>query len=270
MDINNVNNNIASLNSSSDYQLNKANGSSKVQDNSSDFLHLTINDYNQKRDELSESLQSFNTGIAITKVAENGLNKQEEILNNIQEKLNSLDENTQNKNEIKNDLNKELMNFKEEAFQTKYQRENLIALDDYEENLAVTISTKEAYHSIDKPNTPQIANSLAQEFSRNDFNNEDALNLTKEQVALAQKEIQGYKDQFNDLGGKLESSARDSISTQVELSKLNMQNLKKGEEVNFGKEMNDFSKTNITSNIGYLAASQANIMQEQSVRLLSK
>ena len=38
---------------------------------------------------------------------------------------------------------------------------------------------------------------------------------------------------------------------------------------NFGKESSDFSKTNINSNLGYLAASQANIVQAQSVRLLS-
>ena len=31
----------------------------------------------------------------------------------------------------------------------------------------------------------------------------------------------------------------------------------------------DFSKTNVNSNLGYLVASQANIVQAQSVRLLS-
>ncbi len=266
MDINNVNNNINSLNNSVDYQLNKTNESSKIEDKSSDFLRLTINEYNKKRDELSESLQAFNNGIAITKTAEVGLSKQEDILNNIQSKLDSLNKDTQNKNEIKNDINKELLKFKEEAFQTKYKRENLIALDEYEENLVITVSTKEAHYSINKPNTPQIANSLAQEFSRNDFNNEESLNLTKDQVQLAKKEIQGYKEEFSDLSSKLQDSAKDSISQQIDLSKQNMRN----KEVNFGKEMNDFSKSNITSNMGYLAASQANIMQEQSVRLLSK
>ena len=38
---------------------------------------------------------------------------------------------------------------------------------------------------------------------------------------------------------------------------------------NFGKESSDFTKNNIIANSGYLAASQANIVQEQSVRLLS-
>jgi len=266
MDINSVNNNISSLNNSADYQLTKSNDSSKIEENSSGFLHLTINQYNQKRDELSESLQSFNEGIAATKIAENGLNKQEDYLKNIQSKLESLDENIQNKNDIKNDMNKELLKFREEAFQTRYKKENLIAIDDFEQNLSVTISTKEAYFSIDKPNTPQIANNLAQEFSRSDLNNEDSLNSTKDQVSLAIKQVQNLKEQFSGLGTSIEGSAKESITQQVELSKLNMKN----KEINFGQEMNDFSKTNVTSNMGYLVASQANIMQEQSVRLLSK
>jgi flagellin len=38
---------------------------------------------------------------------------------------------------------------------------------------------------------------------------------------------------------------------------------------NFGQDSTDFSKTNVSVNMGYLAASQANIVQAQSVRLLS-
>ena len=39
--------------------------------------------------------------------------------------------------------------------------------------------------------------------------------------------------------------------------------------IDFGRESSDFTKANININAGYLAASQANIVQEQSVRLLS-
>jgi len=267
MDVNSINNNVSSLNSVPQQQIDRANSTEQI-DNNDPFLKLSISDYNKKRDELSQSLQAFNEGIGISRTAQNGLEKQQEFLQNIQEKLTVIknDDNTDtDKNTLKNDINLELLKFREEAFQTKYKNENIIAIDDYEENLSINISTKEAYYSIDKPNTPNIASQLAQEISTTDFNNTDALSETINKVENSINQLQNLKDQFTDLGNKLESSARVSIQEQVELSNQNRQN----KTINFGNEVNDFSKTNIQANIGYLAASQANIVQEQSVRLLS-
>lgn len=267
MDVNSINTNINSLNSIPQNQVDKASSSSKVEDND-EFLKLSINEYNQKRDELSESLQAFNEGIGISKTAENGLEKQRSILGNIQEKLTSIGNDNSfdgDKNIMKNEINQELLNFREEAFQTKYKNENLIAVDNYEENLSINVSTKEAYFSIDKPNTPDIVNQLAKEVSASDFNNTDSLQATINKVENSVNQLQNLTDQFTDLGNKLESSARVSIQDQINLSNQNQV----AQEVNFGKEANDFSKTNVQANIGYLAASQANIVQAQSVKLLS-
>lgn len=267
MDVGSVNNNITSLNNNIPQQVDRANSTGQVE-NKDEFLKLSINEYNQKRDELSQSLQAFNEGIGISRTAQNGLSNQEKILESIKEKLTVIKDDTnytEDKNSLKNDVNIELLKFKEEAFQTKYKNENLIAIDDYEENLSINITTKEAYFSIDKPNTPDIASQLAQEISSTDFNDSDALLSTINKVESSINQLQNLKDQFTDLGNKLESSARVSIEEQVELSNQNRIN----KEINYGKEVNDFSKTNIQANVGYLAASQANIIQEQSVRLLS-
>lgn len=267
MDVNSINNSISSLNNVPQQHVDRANSTEQT-DNNDPFLKLSINDYNKQRDELSQSLQAFNEGIGISKTAENGLGKQQEYLQNIQEKLSTIknDKNDDtDKNSQKNDINLELLKFREEAFQTKYKNENLIAIDDYEENLSVNISTKEAYFSIDKPNTPDIASNLAQVISTTDFNNTDALLETINQVESSVNQLQNLTDQFTDLGNKLESSARTSIQEQVDLSNQ----YKVNKEINFGKEASDFSKTNIQANVGYLAAAQANIIQEQSVRLLS-
>ena len=78
-------------------------------------------------------------------------------------------------------------------------------------------------------------------------------------------QLQSIYDQFTEFGNKLEYSARETIKEQVNLYNENKTNLDK----NFGKESSDFSKTNVNSNLGYLVASQANIVQAQSVRLLS-
>ena len=271
MDVNSINNNISTLNNIPQQQTDKVSSNNQIENNE-EFLKISISDYNTKRDELSASLQTFNEGIGISKTAENGLENQKENLTNIQNILEKLkeksstgtDNNTDN-NDVKNEINQELLKFKEEAFQTKYKDENLIAIDDYEENLSITISTKEAYFSIDKPNTPQIASEIAQTISKSNLNNTDALLATINVVENSTNQLQEMSVQFTDLGNKLESSAFTSIQEQIELSNTNRAN----KEINFGNEVNDFSKSNVSANLGYLAASQANIVQAQSVRLLS-
>lgn len=268
MDVNAINtNNISSLNNSISSQQIDRNANASAIDGSDEFINLSIADYNKKRDELSASLQALNEGIGISKTAQNGIDRQAEFLNNIQEKLVQLanqESEVQDKNSIKNELNSELLKFREEAFQTKYNNESLISVDEYEDNTSIDISTKEAYFSIDKPNTPEIATQIAQQLSSSDLNSTDALQATINVVENSVNQLQNLNDQFTDLGNRLESSARVSIQEQVELSNQNRAN----KEINFGKEVSDFTKTNVQANAGYLAASQANIVQEQTVRLV--
>ena len=127
MDVNSISNNISNLNNIPQQQTDKVSSNSQVENNE-EFLKISISDYNTKRDELSASLQTFNEGIGISKTAEYGLENQKEnltniqnILENLQEKnLTGTDNNTDN-NDVKKEINQELLKFKEEAFQTKYK-----------------------------------------------------------------------------------------------------------------------------------------------------
>ncbi len=267
MDISNINNNISSLNNVPQQNIEKMSSSKQIE-SKDEFLKLSITDYNKKRDELSASLQSFNEGIGISRTAQNGLENQNQILQNIEDKLTQLiDDNLidTDKNQIKNSLNQELLKFREEAFQTRYKNENLIYIEEYEDKLSIDIFTKEAYFSIDKPNTPEIAVKAAQTISSNDFNNPEQLNNAINTIQESRTQIKELQTQFINLEKGLETSARESIKEQIDLSKQQKANI----DINFAKEAKDFSKTNIQANVGYLAASQANIIQEQSVRLLS-
>lgn len=267
MDVNSINNSISNLNNVPNQQLNRAGTSSEIQNNS-DALTLSIKEYNKQRDELSQSLQAFNEGIGISRIAQSGLQKQEEILNTIQDKVSQVLEeqgiNT-DKNLLKNDINQELLKFREEAYNTQYKRESLLSIDQYEQNETIDISTKEAYYSIDRPNTPEISAEIAQKISKSDLNNLNDITNIQQVLEKGLGQLESFVSQFQNLESNLEASARGSINQQIELSQQNNKN----KEINFGKEANDFTKTNVNSISGYLAASQANIVQEQSVRLLS-
>lgn len=266
MDVNAINNNnISSLNTSvSSLQSERSSSKSRIENSEKEALNLNINNYNKQRDELSLNVQSLNDGIAITKIAQNSIEKQQDYLKNIQNKLENIN-NLENKNDIKQSINEDLRAFNQIAYETKYQRENLLVNNYNDEKNSIDINTSFVNFSMDKPNTASFANDIFESINNSDLNNSLNVNNSMDKVASSSSKLQNIYDQFTDFGNKLEESARDSIKEQIDLFNQNKIN----KDRNFGKESSDFSKTNVNANAGYLAASQANIVQEQSVRLLS-
>ncbi len=269
MDVSSINNNINNLNQSSQLQIDKSQQSNQVQkvDNEG-ASSLSINEYNQRRDELSLNVQSLNNGIAISNIATNAIDKQQDFLNNIQKELEDVksdDNKVQDKNDIKQSVNENLRNFNQIAYETKYKNETLLSLDYYDEQKSISINTDDANFSIEKTNTPDFANQIFETINNADLNDPEQLDALISQVKNSSGELQNISAEFTQFGQSVEGNARESIKEQIELFNGNKINKDK----NFGEESVDFSKNNISSNLGYLAASQANIVQAQSVRLLS-
>lgn len=264
MDVNSINNNISTLNTSSSLHLEKASSSKSINKINDDSTNLYISEYNKKRDELSLNVQSLNEGIAITKIAQNSIEKQQDYLTNIQTKLENINS-YENKNDIKQSLNDDLRGFNQVAYETKFNKESLLALDYYDDKTTIDINTKSANFSMEKPNTPTYANEIFELANSSDLNVPEAVKELVAKVQTSSNQLKNTYDEFTEFGNKLEYSARETIKEQVDLYNENKIN----KDRNFGKESLDFSKTNVNSNLGYLAASQANIIQEQSVRLLS-
>ena len=265
MDVSAINSNsISGLNNSSSLQLEKSTNSGKINDSQKEALNLNIKDYNKRRDELSLDVQSLNDGIAITKIASNAIEKQQNYLNNIDNKLSNM-ENFKDKNDVKQSINDDLRAFNQVAYETKYKRESLLVNNYYDDKTTIDITTSSSSFSIQKPNTASIANEIFETSNSTNFNNPENVNEFKNKISSSSNLLQNTYEQFTDLGNKLEESAQNSIKSQIDLYNENKIN----KDRNFGKESSDFSKNNIIANSGFLAVSQANIVQEQSVRLLS-
>ena len=162
-------------------------------------------------------------------------------------------------------INEDLRSFNQVAYETKFKKENIIATDYYDDKKTIDINTKSANFSIEKPNTPTYANDIFELSNNSDLNNPDSLNAVKNKVQTSLNELQNSSDKFNQFGNTLQTTAKETIKEQVDLYNENKIN----KDRNFGQDSTDFSKTNVSTNMGYLAASQANIVQAQSVRLLS-
>lgn len=261
MDINQVHNNqLTGLNNNSQLQLNKSNVSQKVSDLTSNELNLNISNLNKQRSEFSSNIQSLNDGIAISKIATNAIEKQQEHLNNIQTKLDNI-ENLDNKNDIKQNINEDLRAFNKISYETNYKKESLLVQNYYDENQNIEINTSNQNFSMEKPNVSSFANQIFESVNNTDLNNPDNLSNAKKLVSDISDELTKLSDSFNKFGKELESKVSDSLKDQnVNLYK---------NSIDFGRETTDFSKANVNMNAGSLIASQANIIQEQSIRLLS-
>jgi len=266
MDISSINsNNISNLSTSSSLELEKTSSNKKINNSPKEALNLFISDYNKKRDELSLNVQSINNGIATSKIAQDSIEKQQDYLKNIQNKLENIN-NYENKNDIKQSINEDLRAFNQTAYETKFKKESLLVTDHYDDkNNTIDVNTKTSNFSMSKPNTASHANEIFELANNSDLNNPEALANLINKVGDSASKLQDTYGKFTEFGKNLEENARNTIKEQINLFNENKLNKDK----NFGKESSDFTKANINSNIGYLAASQANIVQAQSVRLLS-
>ena len=274
MDISNINANINPNiqnidNNTSSLQLNKNNAASKVADSSvKESLSLNIKDYNVKRDELSLNVQNLNEGIAQIKIAQNGLEDQKTILEKIQQNIQNAkteDGKIKDSNEMKNSMNNDLQEFNKIAYEAQYKSQNLLTNDMYDPSKnEINISTKYANFDINKPNTVMISTDIFNTYNTSDLNQPQAVDQLTQKVESSINQIKNTIDQFTSFGDRLETSARQSIQEQVSMYNQNTLS----QQINFGKESNNFSKNNIIAVQGFLAATQANILQEQSVKLI--
>lgn len=269
MDVNSINNNINTLNNSPSLQLDKTSSSNQIDKVDSQSLSLNINEYNLRRDELSLNVQSLNEGLAITKIAQNALDKQEEFLTNIQTSLENLkaedNSSIQRAEDVRLEINKDLQSFNQVAYETKFANQNLLSTDPYDESTSVEISTSDENFRIERPNTPVIANTIFENLNEANLTNPEQLQKSIGAVEESVRQIQTISNEFTEFGNRLESSARENITEQQNLYTQNRANQNR----DFGKDSTDFTATNVTANQGYLAASQANIVQDQTVKLLS-
>ncbi len=265
MEVNGLNSNINSVNNAQNTSLERLSTGLKINKSSDDASSLAISDaLRLQRSGLSQSLENLNTGIALTRVASSGLENQKEILGQIKEKLLQANTDTtsaEDKEAIKQEVIKLSDQFQNISESTKFGDKQLIIQSS--SNNTLDISTSEETFSVDIPNTGQISNDLSALINGTDFNTGDIGSII-DNVDSSIDKVSSALSNFASTENQLESSARNSITAEVNLARSNSSLT----DVDFGKEITDFSKANILTQIGYLVSTQANAAQEQNVKLL--
>lgn len=263
MDVNNVQqlNNIGNLQQQS---LERIGSGLKINSASDDASSLAISDsLGLQRSGLAQSISNLNQGIAVTNIADRALGSQIDILSDIRTKLLEASTDTTSpeaKDAIQQEVQKQLEAFTQIADSTSFANQQLLSSQN--QSGEFTVTTENGETTLDIPTTDTIGEEL--QTLSNDFSDTGIENLLNK-VDNAVDILQEARSEFGSSANEFISQARHSISSQTAIIEANSTLT----DVDFGKEIADFSKSNIQNIIGYIAASQANANQENNVRLLS-
>ncbi len=244
----------------------KFEGTVGIIDEKNDALKVSITEvYNKKRDELSHSLRNLNEGIAATQISVNALGKQQENLQNIGTSLIKLENSGDYENkrfETAQEISDQLNEYNQEADNARYNKKLL--LDDQYGDEIINVVTQSKNFQVNGVNTKAISQDLVNNLQSNALSSSSDVNSALGNVEEALKKSRTFSEDFSQMNGEMKQVARGTLNEQINLLKENT----KLKELDFGSDFSDFSKTNITTQLGNLAASQAHIIQEQTSKLL--
>lgn len=215
-----------------------------ITDKKNDSLTVDISAslLSKKRSELAQDYEKINSILATSQIGSQATEKQMQILNDFKSTLQDIG------------LSKDQM-------QTKLQNyiKDFVQVDQnatYENNYVFSVS------NLEKP--ADIIEELKNTMFSTQSNNTDVQNIY-EQINSGLDVLKDYKATFEIIKEEAVDLAQNKVSESKALSDTYFN----ANNSNFGKESSDFSKNNVTSQMGYLLASQANANQEANIKLLT-
>ncbi|MGB3751313.1 MAG: flagellin [Arcobacteraceae bacterium] len=219
-----------------------------------------------EKSSLSQAVENMNSGIAMSNIAQGGLSSQQDILQNIHtETLKAMNGtmNEDDKDIIAQQINTYIEQFDTIANTTTYNGTTLLKTDG-STNDDISIVDKEATISMEKSDTLSISDTLKSLMS--DFTtNPDSVTSMLDILDQGMNELASFQSDFGSAANAMESSARNSISTEKEIATAQSTIM----DIDYSKEVSSFSKTNLLTQIGLMMQTQANAVQGRNISLLS-
>ena len=215
---------------------------------------------------LSQSVSNANSGVAMSNIAQDGIASQKELLENIKtETLKAMNGTTsqEGREAIATQINKYIEQYDQIAQSTNYNGQQLLkASGDATDDLSIV--GDDSIVSIEKADTMSISDQLRSHMS--DFaTNPNSMSSILTTVDNGSSTLASFASDFGSASNSLESMARNYMSAQTNTESAKSTIL----DFDFASGIADFNKTNIQTQVGYLAQSQANAVQSRVVSLLS-
>lgn len=267
MTVNSSYTNLSNINDLQSNSLEKIGSALAINKASDDASGLAVADaLSVQKSSLSQSIENMTSGIAMSSIAMSGLSSQKDILENIRtETLKAMNGTTSQDDieSIKNNIEKHLEQFDSIASSTTYNGESLLTT---QENTTddLTIISEDSAINMQKADTSTISDDLKSyldDFSTSRTAMGELLNAVDKSI----DKLNNYESDFSSAANAMESNVRNSISMETNLSSAKSTIM----DIDYSKEISDFSKSNILSQIGVIVQSQANATQGRNIALLT-
>ena len=219
-----------------------------------------------EKSSLTQAIENMNSGIAMSNIAQSGLSSQQNLLQDIHTQTLKAMNGTMNeddKNIIAQQINTYIEQFDNIANTTTYNGNQLLKTDG-STNDDISIVDKESTISMEKPDTVSVSDTLKSLMS--DFStNPNSLTSMLDTLDKGINDLASFQSDFGSAANAMESSARNSISTEKEIATAQSTIM----DIDYSKEVSSFSKTNLLSQIGHMMQTQANAVQGRNISLLS-
>lgn len=234
-----------------------------------------VQNLNAQTSGLSQAIENVNNGLASLQIADSAINEQSIILNQVKENLLQASTDTTSQNGRENllkDIKSLLENFDNIASSTKYNEQNLLqkSTNEQDPSNALQFQAGEKSENIIESSSIQ---SNTQGTNLSDLLNQDSSSFTAqsarnylENIDEALTIINDFRSELGANQNQLQSSSQNLLTqyTQTNISISSIQ------DVDYAKEVSNFSKQNILAQIGSYSAVQANNINQNNVsKLLS-
>ena len=266
----NINSSYTSLPGISDVQstsLEKIGSALAINSASDDASGLAIADaLGLQKTSLTQTLENMNSGIAMGNIAQSGISSQTEILEKIRtETLKAMNATTspEGVDAIAEQISKYIDQYEQIVNETTYNGESLLkTAGDTSDDLSIV--GDESIINMEKADTTSISDQLRTALSTFANSRDDMSNML-DAVDEGSTQLTSFASDFASATNGMESTARFSISTEKEIALAQSTIL----DIDYSKEVSDFSKTNIMAQIGMVVQSQSNAIQSRNIDLLS-
>jgi len=268
MEVNPYSSNIQSLSGVQSGLLEKISSAQNINKASDDPSGLLIADQlGVQKSSLAQSVQNYNSGIAMSSIAQSGISSQKDILENIRtETLKAMNGTTSDdgKEAIANQISKYIDQYEQIANSTGYNGQELLKTSGDSTSDDISIVGDKNIIDLQKADTTSISDTI-KSFMSSFSTNKNSMDGLLDAVDNGIDKLNTFASDFGSASNALESSARDAISAETNMAKAQSTVA----DIDYTKEVSDFSKTNLMSQIALIVQSQANAVQSRSVPLLS-
>jgi len=221
---------------------------------------------------LTQGIENINSALSYLKIGDSALGEQSDILDSVKEKLLEASTDTTSDEQrgiIKNEINDLLEQFDNIASSTNYNNETILQNSSEDSSSSNSFGVQIGTESSDFVSSNSIQSNL-EGLGLKDLLNDtnftaDSARSYLETIDDAISQVSDYRSDIGSTANQLESSFT-SLSSQVVNTNSALSTIS---NIDFAKEVENFSKQNILAQVGAFGHAQANNINQQSVlRLL--